>query len=363
MIAQTLGHFRILEKIGAGGMGEVYRAHDEQLDRDVAIKVLPAGALADETARKRFRQEALALSRLNHPNIGTVHEFGTEREINYLVMEYVAGTTLGDKLGGSPLPEKEILSLGMQLAEGLAAAQEQGVVHRDLKPTNLRVTPDGRLKILDFGLAKLLAADAEATAAEALTRPHAVPGTLPYMAPEQVSGEPADPRSDLYAAGIILYEMATGQRMFIRDSEPVRLVHAILYEKAKPPSTLNPHVSSGLENIILKCLEKNPEHRYQTARELLADLRRLGAGATVEAALPRRAFFRPWLLGVVALGIALAILFAFMPGGWRERLTGNRGTVIRSLAVLPLENLSGDPEQNYFADGITQELITDLSQV
>jgi len=363
MIGQKLGHFRILEKLGAGGMGEVYRAHDEHLDRDVAIKVLPAGALTDDTARKRFHQEALALSRLNHPNVGTVHEFRSEGGIDYLVMEYVAGTTLSEKLGGRPLPEKEILALGEQLAEGLAAAHEHGVVHRDLKPNNLRVTADGRLKILDFGLAKRLVPGGEATATEPLTEPHGAPGTLPYMAPEQLSGGPTDVRSDLYAAGGILYEMATGQRTFPRDREPMRLLHAILYETPRPPSASNPHVSAGLENIILKCLEKKPEHRYQAAKELVADLRRLSAGMTVVAVQPRRISLRHWWLGGLALGIALAIAFAFLPGTWRERITGNRGTRIRSLAVLPLENLSGDAAQEYLADSMTDALITDMGKI
>jgi serine/threonine protein kinase/Tfp pilus assembly protein PilF len=363
MIGQKLGHFRIVEKLGAGGMGVVYRAHDEQLDRDVAIKVLPAGALSDETARKRFHQEALALSRLNHPNIGTVHEFGTEGEIVYLVMEYVAGSNLSDKLGGSPLEEKEILELGEQLAEGLAAAHAEGVVHRDLKPHNLRVTADGRLKILDFGLAKSLAHGDEMTVTGTRAEGQAAPGTLPYMAPEQLSAGATDTRSDLYSAGCILYEMATGQRIFPRDREPMRLLHAILYETPRPPTASNPHISAGLENIILKCLEKNPEHRYQAAKELLADLRRLSAGGTVAAKRKRRPAHLPWLVAVPALGVVLIIVFLFLPAGWRERLTGSQGASIRSLAVLPLENLSGDPAQEYFADGMTEELINDLSQV
>ena len=365
MIGQTLGHFRIVEKIGAGGMGVVYRAHDEQLDRDVAIKVLPPGSLADEGARKRFHQEALALSRINHPNIGTVHEFGSEGAVDYLVMEYVAGSTVSEKVGGSPLPEKEILHLGLQLAEGLDAAHAHGVVHRDLKPNNLRVTPDGRLKILDFGLAKLLGPSSEGAATGSLTEAYAAPGTLPYMAPEQVSGEPVDPRSDLYAAGGVLYEMATGQRLFGPERDPMRLLHAILYEAPRPPSGSNPRISPALEGVILKCLEKKPEHRYQSAKELVADLRRLSAGSTMVPIQRREAPRRRWLAGVVAAGIAAALVaaFAVVPGNWRERFLGESGAKIRSLAVLPLENLSGDPEQDYFADGMTDELITDLGKI
>jgi len=343
----------------------VYRARDEKLQRDVAIKVLPAGALGDETARKRFHQEALALSRINHPNIGTVHEFGSEGPVNFLVMEYVAGSTVSEKVGGSPVPEREILHLGLQLAEGLAAAHAHGVVHRDLKPNNLRVTPDDRLKILDFGLAMLLGPGGEPAPTQSLTESYAAPGTLPYMAPEQVSGEAVDPRTDLYAAGGVLYEMATGQRPFGQDREPMRLMHAILYDTPRPPSASNPKITPALEGVILKCLEKNPEHRYQSAKELVADLRRLTAGSTMVPVQRREPPRRRRLMWEAALGIAvaLAVAFALVPGNWRERLTGTPGTKIRSLAVLPLQNLSGDPEQDYFADGMTDELITDLGKI
>ncbi len=204
MIGKTLSHYRVVEKIGAGGMGEVYRAHDERLERDVALKVLPAGTLSDESARKRFRKEALALSKLNHPNIATVFDFDTQDGVDFLVMELVEGVTLSDKLTAGALPEKEIARIGTQLAEGLAAAHEQRVVHRDLKPGNLRVTPDGRLKILDFGLAKFVRAVGGITTTEGTTESaptEAMAGTLPYMAPEQLRGETVDARSDLWASG------------------------------------------------------------------------------------------------------------------------------------------------------------------
>ena len=214
MIGQTLGRYRVIEKVGAGGMGEVYRAHDERLDRDVALKVLPAGALANEAARKRFRKEALALSKLNHPNIQTVHDFDTQGGVDFLVTEYVAGASLDDKLAAGALREKELIHLGRQLADGLAAAHAKQVVHRDLKPGNLRLTPDGRLKILDFGLAKLLKPREGAAGGEGPTESasltQAVVGTLPYMSPEQLQGEEVDARTDIYAAGVVLYEIANG---------------------------------------------------------------------------------------------------------------------------------------------------------
>ncbi len=216
MIGKTLSHYRIVEKIGAGGMGEVYRAHDERLERDVALKVLPTGTLADEANRKRFRKEALALSKLNHPHIATVHDFDTQAGTDFLVMELVEGVTLSDKLAGGPLLEKELARLGMQLAEALEEAHERGVVHRDLKPGNVMVTAKGQVKVLDFGLAKLLRPDvASATATtESFTETQAVAGTLPYMAPEQLRGEGVDARTDIHALGAVLYEMATGQGLF-----------------------------------------------------------------------------------------------------------------------------------------------------
>ncbi len=219
MIGQKLGHYRVLEKIGEGGMGVVYRARDERLERDVALKVLPADALSDDTARRQFRKEALALARLNHPNIGAVYDFDCQDGIDFLVMEYVPGSTVGEKVVAG-ISEKEVLQLGRQLAAGLAAAHEQGIIHRDLKPANLRVTPDGLLKILDFGLAKLLHRDPGADVTVSATQEGAVAGTLPYMSPEQLRGDALDARTDIYAAGAVLFEMATGQRPFSQSRNP-----------------------------------------------------------------------------------------------------------------------------------------------
>jgi formylglycine-generating enzyme required for sulfatase activity/dienelactone hydrolase/predicted Ser/Thr protein kinase len=281
-VGLQLGHYRIAEKIGAGGMGEVYRARDEHLARDVAIKVLPPGTLIDESARKHFHKEALILSQLNHPNVATIHDFDTQQGVDFLVMEYISGITLSEKVAAGPLPEKEVLRLGAQLAEGLSAAHEHGVVHRDLKPGNLRVTSDGRLKILDFGLAKLWRPVTDSAATESLSETQAMAGTLPYMAPEQLLGEAIDARTDLHAAGSVLYEMATGRYPFA-EVERTQLIGAILHRPPRPPTNLNPRLSSELERIIGKCLEKEPENRYQSAKELAIDLRRLGApSAAVE---------------------------------------------------------------------------------
>jgi len=363
MIGQTLGHYRVLEQIGAGGMGLVFRAHDERLERDVALKILPPGTLGDESTRKRFRKEALTLSKLNHPNIETVFDFDTENGVDFLVMELIPGITLDQKLLAGALPEKEVLRLGQQLAEGLAAAHEQGVIHRDLKPGNLSIMPDGRLKILDFGLAKLLQPASATALTESLSETHGPVGTLPYMAPEQLRGEKGDARSDIWAAGAVLYEMATGKRPFPGEHGPL-LIDAILNREPKAPGAVNGKVSANLENILLKALDKEPNRRYQSASELRVDLERLSASAPLTVRTRLGALRRRRLLAGAALLILMAVAgVGANLGGVRDRLLGRpRAPRIESVAVLPLENLSGDPGQAYFADGMTEALINDLAR-
>jgi eukaryotic-like serine/threonine-protein kinase len=367
MIGQTISHYRIVEKIGVGGMGEVYRARDEHLARDVAIKVLQPGTLMDESARKHFHREGRILSQLNHPNIATVHDFDTQQGVDFLVMEFIPGITLSERLAARPLPEKEVLRLSVQLAEGLSAAHDHGVVHRDLKPGNLRVTSDGRLKILDFGLAKLRLPVMAGATTESLSETKAIAGTLPYMAPEQLLGGEIDARTDIYAAGLVLYEMATGKRPFA-EVKRSQLIGAILRRPPRSPTALNPRVSPELERIIEKCLEKEPENRYQSAKELAIDLQRLQKGV-LSAAQPaaRRARLRSARsvrLGLGILASVIVLLIAFNFGNWRQRLLGPpEPRKIQSLAVLPFTNLSRDPEQEYFTDGIAEALITNLSQI
>jgi len=367
LVGRTLGHYSILAKIGSGGMGVVYRARDEHLDREVAIKVLDPGTVADEGARKHLRKEALALSKLNHPNVATIHDFDTHQGVDFLVMEYIPGITLSDKLAARSLPESEVLRLGIQLAEGLSAAHERGVVHRDLKPGNLRLTDDGRLKILDFGLAKLRASTAASAATETLSETHVMAGTLPYMAPEQMQGGEIDARTDIHAAGAVLYEMATGQRPFamLQRSE---LMAAILRRSPRPATTLNPRLSPELERIIAKCLEKDPENRYQSARELAIDLRRMQTGVlsgSQPAARPARwRSAKSWGLGLGILASVILVLIGFNIGNWRQRVLGHgEGRRIESLAVLPVKNFSGDTAQEFFADGMTDALIAGLAQI
>lgn len=361
MIGSTLSRYTILEQIGSGGMGTVYRAQDTRLKRHVAIKVLPVGVLTDDVARHRFRKEALALSQLNHPNVATVHDFDTQEGVDFLVMEYIEGTTLSTMLASGPLPERDLLQFGQQAAQGLAAAHERGIVHRDLKPANLRITPDRRLKILDFGLAELFhpGGDLGVTATATSASTSGPPGTLPYMAPEQLREEKLDHRTDIYAFGAVLYEMATGQRPFPETRGP-RLIDAILHQQPTRPTSLNRRLSPGLETVILKCLDKDPDRRYQSARELCVDLNRLATGAGVPRAqgMPRRA-----ALAAVAVALALLTVLALDVGGIRSRIFGTPSTRIHSIAVLPLQNLSGDPNQEYFAEGVTETLIGEFTRI
>ena len=289
MLGKNLGHYRVLEQIGAGGMGVVFLAHDEQLERDVAIKILPSGTLADESARKRFRKEALSLAKLNHPNIAIIHDFDTADDTDFLVTEYIAGESLDKMLANGALPSKEVVRLGLQLARGLSAAHAEGIIHRDLKPANLRLTSDGRLKILDFGLAQFAHSEADIAATASLTMSQQITGTLPYMAPEQLRGDPTDRRADIWAAGAVLYELATGSRPFPETHGPL-LINAILNQEPVPARKKNPEISPGLESIIWKALRKNPADRYQSAAELEMDLRLLTAGVSPQTAGPSSFF-------------------------------------------------------------------------
>jgi eukaryotic-like serine/threonine-protein kinase len=372
LIGRTLGQYRVLEKLGAGGMGEVYRAHDSRLERDVALKVLPTAGPADDAARKRFRKEALALSKLNHPNIATIFDFNTLEGLDFLVMELVEGEPLASRIGGMALSEKEVSALGMQLADALEDAHVHGVVHRDLKPANIVVTPKNQAKVLDFGLARLIRVPAAGDLTASLTATPAAAGTLPYMAPEQLEGQEADARSDIYALGAVLYEMATGQRPF-HDALPTRLVNAILHEPPVPPRVRNERISPELERIILKCLEKDPARRYHSAKELSIDLHRLATPSSVSSApfvpeAPSLAARRWRTPAFVAFGLLALVLLAGLVVGLlltRQRAPEDAAVAsqIRSLAVLPLDNLSHDPAQDYFADGMTEELTADLAQI
>lgn len=276
MIGKAFGHFVIIRRIGAGGMGEIYLARDTHLEREVAIKVLPVGTLAVGSAARRFHEEALALSHLNHPNIATIHDFATADGIDYLVMEYVPGETLSEIVARGPMAESVIRDLGCQLADGLAAAHREGVIHRDLKPENIRVTPDGRLKILDFGLARQLkAADVDLATATATT-PGTLLGTPAYMSPEQIRGEPAGSASDLFSMGVVLYQMMTGRLPFEAPSVE-SLTYKIVHTEPPSLSTLRPELPPVFGQLLQDLLRKNPGDRLASASEVAQRLGRQGA--------------------------------------------------------------------------------------
>ncbi len=272
-----LGPYEILSLIGSGGMGEVYRGRDERLSREVAIKVLPSQFSADPDRLRRFEQEARATGMLNHPNILAVYDIGTEDGTVYVVSELLSGETLRERLGGTPIPVRKAIEYSLQIAHGLAAAHDKGIVHRDLKPENIYVTKDGRVKILDFGLAKFtdqpISTEEHSKMAtlDPGTRPGIVLGTVGYMSPEQIRNRPTDHRSDIFSLGLILYEMLTGQRAFRRDST-ADTMSAILKEDPRDISDLNPTIPPSLERVVRHCLEKNPEERFQSARDLAFDL-------------------------------------------------------------------------------------------
>ena len=323
MIGQQLSHYRILEPLGAGGMGEVYRAHDLHLERDVAVKVLLRGSLADPTARERFRREAHVLSRLSHPGVATIFDFDTQDGVDFLVMEYVPGGTLQSRLQRGPLDLDELARIGSEIGDALEDAHRRGFLHRDLKPGNIVLTTAGTPKILDFGLAGLLHASHSTTA---LTQTGTVFGSLPYMAPEQVRGDADDSRTDVYAFGAMLYEMATGRRPFEKD-RPEALMFEILHGTTRPVRSLRPEAPPELDRLIESCLSKDPALRPASAGAVSQTLRRIREPA--------------------------------LRGGEPEPARD----VIRSLAVLPLENVSRDPAQEYFADGMTEALISELARL
>ncbi len=368
MLGKNLSHYRVLEQIGAGGMGVVFLAHDEQLERDVAIKVLPPGTLADEASRKRFRKEALSLAKLNHPNIATIHDFDSADQTDFLVTEYIAGESLDKKLAAGALSSKEVVRLGLQLAQGLGAAHAQGIIHRDLKPANLRLTTDRRLKILDFGLAQFVHPEGDLAVTASLTLSQQITGTLPYMAPEQLRGEPSDRRTDIWAAGAVLYELATGKRPFPETHGPM-LINAILNQEPDLPSKINPQVSASLENVIWKALRKNRADRYQSVGELEEDLERITAGISPQAKGP------VWSLpgGLLLWGTALLLIFFLAiaatyfllrrqpeAGVGSARTASSRGSR-HSVAILGFKNLSGRPDTAWLSTALSEMLTTELA--
>ena len=358
-VGDKLGPYEVLAPLGAGGMGEVYRGRDTRLGRDIAIKVLPE-RFATPSAHERFLREARACSALSHPNICAIYDLGDVDGRPFLVMELLEGETLRRFIGSQPVNPEKALDFAIQLTRALEAAHAKGIVHRDIKPANVMITPQGQVKVLDFGLAKIRSTtpappgeDQETAMMDDLTVPGTTMGTYAYMSPEQARGGAVDARSDIWSLGVVLYEMATGSRPFTGSSAAV-ILEGVLTQPPPPLRQRNPQAPPGLEPIILKALEKDPSRRYQSALELRTDLERMGRGrASALVGLPGR---RASLMAIA--GLAAAAL-----GGvfWYRHTAAP--VVTQSIAVLPFLNLSPDKDQEYFSDGLAEELLNGLSRI
>jgi eukaryotic-like serine/threonine-protein kinase len=385
MIAESIAHYRIIKKLGAGGMGEVYLALDTKLDRKVAIKLLQPDSLADENLKKRLLREAQAAAKLDHPNICAVYDVSEADSFTFIVMQYIEGDTLADEMERQPLELSTVLAIAEQAAEALAEAHRQGIVHRDLKPHNMMITPRGQLKILDFGLAKQITSsdsvDVEAPTATLLSAPGQIVGTMPYMSPEQLQGEPLDGRSDIFSLGVTIYEMLAGKHPFQDKSAAITLSRIMLGEPI-PTEQFQAQVSPELQTLLSKMLSKDKAARYQSAEGLLADLRQLPAklsahkaqaattpdqqfSAITQKETPADSIFtkalrHKWALLASVLGLILA---AVAIGLWLARENSD------SLAILPFTYASSDPQlmanpdREYLSDGMTESIINNLSQL
>ena len=412
----SLSHYRIVSKLGAGGMGEVYLAQDTKLDRKVALKILPADLAANQDRMRRFTQEAKSAAALNHPNIATIHEIGESDGVNFIAMEFIDGATLREKIHQDQTDLRKLLRYLQHVAEGLAKAHAAGIVHRDLKPDNIMITRDGHAKILDFGLAKLVeqrpmsGRDSSEVATAVMPQhssPGTVMGTVGYMSPEQAQGKTKDidQRSDIFSFGCILFEAATRKKPFEGESV-IKSLHMVVYEPAPPIADFNPSAPSELQRIVRRCLAKDPDERYQSIKEVaieLKELRRELEGAGIDttvppparsettrptAADPRRsessgpAFSSPSsslqtpassaeyiVTGIKQHKIFAVIVVLVLVAGsiglglfWRARNSTAEGT-INSIAVMPFVNASGNSDVEYLSDGITESLINSLSQL
>jgi len=372
LLGQTIGHYKISESIGTGGMGEVYLATDITAGRKAALKLLPMRFTGDAARLRRFQQEAHTVVALNHPNILTVYELGADHSIHYIASELIEGETLRQRLMRGPIQLSEAVDVAIQVASALAAAHHAGIVHRDIKPENIMLRPDGYVKVLDFGIAKL--AEQEVPVAtprdEALllveTNLGSILGTVRYMSPEQACGAQVDKSTDIWSLAVVLYEMVTGHQPFIGDT-PGEVMTSILEKKPPPLTSYVAHIPAELQQIISKALRKDREERYHSARELLEALKGFRHKLEVEAELERSTAAPSWLRwtrspAVLALMLLVGVLAVALPFYWHRNLTTSSPPE-KSIAVLPFENLSRDPDNAYFADGIQEEILTRLASI
>jgi serine/threonine protein kinase len=374
MIGQQVSHYRILGKLGGGGMGVVYEAEDLKLGRHVALKFIPENLTGDPKSLERFTREARAASQLNHPNICTIHGIEDNNGHPFIVMEKLEGESLKAHIAGHPMAMEEVLDVGVQIADALVASHAKGIVHRDIKPANIFLTPNGQVKVLDFGLAKLVHAEDDGAADLSLTAVGIIPGTAVYMSPEQARSETIDARSDLFSFGTVLYEMATGKKPFTGNNSLLTL-DAVLHAKPVPPKDLNPKIPVELEGIIGKAMEKDRTHRYQSAAEMRSDLAQLkretesgtvksGSATVVKLRAASRTFGRNsnvqtyLLLGMA--GLLLAVLGSVGAWWYKHREVANAEQQ-NAIAVLPLQNLSGDVNTDYLRFALADELASVLT--